>query len=238
MNDLEAYFLQHEGTLIHKWTHYFEVYERHFGRFRGQPLNLVEIGVSQGGSLQMWRHYFGPLVNIIGVDINPNCLQFEGPGVRIVIGDQGDRAFLRELAATLPAVDILIDDGGHTMRQQIHTFEELFPRVQPNGVFLIEDLHTSYWKKWGGGYRKRSSFIEYSKNFIDAINAWHSQEPARLDVTEFTRTVNSLHFYDSMLVIEKRPMAPPRHERRGVARFADHEVQQPRLVDRLRRALM
>jgi hypothetical protein len=61
------------------------------------------------------------------VDINPNCKQFEEPGVRIEIGDQGDRVFLRTLAASLPPIDILIDDGGHTMRQQINTFEELFP---------------------------------------------------------------------------------------------------------------
>lgn len=237
MNDLEAFFEQHDGRLIHKWHHYFEVYDRHFSRFRGQPINLVEFGVSQGGSLQMWRNYFGPLAKIWGVDINPNCKQFEDATTTIVIGDQEDRSFLKKFATSLPPIDILIDDGGHTMRQQISTFEEVFPAVQANGVYLIEDLHTSYWKNWGGGYKKPGSFIEYSKNFIDKLNAWHSQEPARLDVSDFTRSVASIHYYDSVLVLEKKPMAKPTHERKGQALFPDYEHKSPRLIDRIRRRL-
>ena len=79
MNDLEHYFNQHTGRLIHKWDHYFEIYDRHFARFRGRPVNIVEFGVSQGGSLQMWRHYFGAGASVFGVDINPNCKRFEEP---------------------------------------------------------------------------------------------------------------------------------------------------------------
>jgi hypothetical protein len=237
VNDLEAFFQRHEGRLLHKWRHYFEIYDRHFARFRGQPICMVEFGVSQGGSIDMWRHYFGSQARYFGVDINRDCKQFEGPGVTIFIGDQEDRAFLRTLAHTLPPIDILIDDGGHTMRQQIHTFEELFPCVQPHGVYLIEDLHTSYWKRWGGGYKKRNSFIEYSKDFIDRLNAWHSREPRRLRPSAFTRSVHSLHYYDSVLVIEKRPMSEPVHERKGRQLFPDYEHQSPRWIDRIRRKL-
>ena len=123
------------------------------------------------------------------------------------------------------------------MRQQINTFEEVFPAVQANGVYLIEDLHTSYWKNWGGGYKKPGSFIEYSKNFIDKLNAWHSQEPARLDVSDFTRSVAAIHYYDSVLVLEKKPMAKPTNERKGRALFPDYEHKSPRLIDRIRRRL-
>lgn len=237
MNDLRAFFDRHDGRLLHKWHHYFDIYDRHFSRFRGRPICIVEFGVSQGGSLQMWRDYFGPGATIYGVDINPNCKQFEGPGVHITIGDQEDREFLKAFARSLPPIDILIDDGGHTMKQQIHTFEELFPSVQPDGVYLIEDLHTSYWAKWGGGHKKAGTFIELSKTFIDSINAWHSQEPGRLSPDDFTRSVRSLHFYDSVLVIEKHPMIPPTHERKGTAAFPDGEHQSPRLIDRVRRKL-
>jgi hypothetical protein len=94
--------------------------------------------------------------------------------------------------------------------------------VAPEGVYLCEDLHTSYWREFGGGYRRRGSFIEYSKGFIDAINAWHSREPRRLSVTDFTRSVHSLHYYDSVLVVEKRLMVPPSHQRVGQAAFADY----------------
>lgn len=221
MNDLERFFRANDGRLIHKWLHYFEIYDRHFAAFRGRPLTVLEFGVSQGGSLKMWRDYFGPGLKLVGVDINPNCRQFEEEGVRIVIGDQGDRSFLRHLAAELPPIDILIDDGGHTMAQQIATFEELFPKIAPTGVYLCEDTHTSYWKRWGGGVRRRGSFIEYSKRWVDDLHAWHSREPSRLAVGDFTKTAHSVHFYDSVVVVEKRPMVPPKDERTGQASFPD-----------------
>jgi hypothetical protein len=209
MNDLEKYFTENTGNLTHKWKHYFEIYDRHFSRFRGTEVHLVEIGVFHGGSLQMWKHYFGPKAKIFGIDINPHCKNLEEEQVRIFIGDQGDRKFLKSLAEKIPRIDILIDDGGHTMQQQINTFEEVFPCIDNNGVYLCEDLHTSYWPDYGGAYKKRGTFIEYSKNFIDYINAWHSLQTNRLSVTAFTKSVHSLHYYDSILVIEKRPIEKP-----------------------------
>lgn len=237
MNDLERFFSQNDGRLIHKWKHYFEIYDRHFSRFRGSPVNIVEFGVSQGGSIQMWKHYFGDNAKIYGIDINQNCKQFEEAGVKIFIGDQEDRRFLQSVARQVPAIDILIDDGGHTMRQQIATFEELFPYVSPNGVYLIEDLHTSYWERWGGGYKRQGSFIEYSKNFIDQINAWHSKQPQKFKVSDFTKTAKSLHFYDSVLVVEKYPMMPPSHSRTGQAQFPDYDQPYMGLLQRLKRKL-
>jgi len=238
MNDLERFFEANTDRLIHKWRHYFEIYDRHFARFRGQSPHVVEFGVSQGGSMRMWKDYFGAGATIHGVDINPHCKQFEEDGVHIHIGDQENRGFLRELAQRLPKIDILIDDGGHTMRQQIHTFEELFAKVSDTGVYLIEDLHTSYWAKWGGGVRRKGTFIEYSKDFIDRLHAWHSREPQRLAVDDFTRSVHSLHYYDSVLVIEKRPMQPPTHERIGQASFPEYEPPPPApWWQRLRRSL-
>lgn len=237
MNDLERFFNQNQGRLIHKWQHYFDIYDRHFSRFRGSPVNIVEFGVSQGGSIQMWKHYFGAGAKIYGVDINPNCQQFEEADVKIFIGDQEDRGFLQSVARQVPVIDILIDDGGHTMRQQIATFEELFPRIAANGVYLVEDLHTSYWQRWGGGYRRKGSFIEYSKDFIDQINAWHSKQPQKFKVSDFTKTAKSLHFYDSVLVIEKQPMLPPTHARTGHAQFPDFDQPYLGLLEKLKRKL-
>jgi hypothetical protein len=217
MNDLEKYFAQNTGRLIFKWKHYFEIYDRHFSRFRGTDVHILEFGVYQGGSLQMWKHYFGPKCRIYGVDINPQCKRIEEDGVEILLGDQEDRTFLRSLVKKIPRIDILIDDGGHSMRQQINTYEEIFPHVAANGVYLCEDLHTSYWDNFGGGYRRKGTFIEYSKNFIDHLNAWHSREPKKFAVTDFTRSVHSLHYYDSVLVIEKRPIEMPSHSQTGRA---------------------
>lgn len=209
MNDLEKWFTENTGRTIQKWKHYFEIYERHFARFRGTDVHVVEFGVAHGGSLQMWKLYFGPSARIFGVDINPHCKKLEQEQIEIFIGDQEDRSFLKSLAKQIPRIDILIDDGGHFMPQQINTFEELFPHIDGKGVYLCEDLHTSYWPGWGGGHKKRGTFIEYSKNFVDCIHAWHSAQPRRLSVTEFTKTVYSLHYYDSILVIEKRPIEKP-----------------------------
>jgi hypothetical protein len=233
MNDLEKYFEANTGRLIHKWMHYFEIYDRHFARFRGTDVHIVEFGVSQGGSLDMWKAYFGPRCKIFGVDINPHCKALENEAVTIFIGDQENRSFLKSLAAKVPRIDILIDDGGHTMGQQIATFEELFDRIDPNGVYLCEDLHTSYWKKWGGGYGRRSTFIEYSKRFIDRIHAWHSQTPL-LKIDAFTRSAHSLHYYDSILVIEKRPVPEPMHRKTGVATVPDYTSPGKQAADRLR----
>lgn len=110
MNDLEKFFEANTGHLIHKWMHYFEIYDRHFASFRGTDVHILEFGVSQGGSLDMWKHYFGPRCRIYGVDINPHCKALEDEDVTIFIGDQEDRDFLRSLTAKIPRIDILIDD--------------------------------------------------------------------------------------------------------------------------------
>lgn len=211
MNDLQKFFSNNQGRLLHKWKHYFEIYNRHFSKYRGTDVHIVEFGVSHGGSLHLWKDYFGANAKVFAIDINPNCKELEEDGIKIFIGDQQNRQFLRSLVKSIPRIDILIDDGGHTMKQQINTFEELFPHIDENGIYLCEDLHTSYWWKFGGGYKRKNTFIEYSKNFIDYIHAWHSKQPKKLRVSEFTKSVSSLHYYDSILVIEKRPMSKPKN---------------------------
>ena len=208
MNELEKYFNANTKRRIFKWQHYFEIYDRHLNKFRNKEINILEIGVMHGGSLQMWKDYFGSKAKIYGIDINPECKKFEEQNINIFIGSQSDRSFLKEIKRQIPPVDILIDDGGHTMEQQITSFEELFEHMTSNGVYLCEDLHTSYWEEFGGGYKKPGTFIEYSKIFIDYINAFHSKDDS-LKVNSFTESAHSLHYYDSVLVIEKRKMEKP-----------------------------
>ncbi|MFV2057232.1 MAG: class I SAM-dependent methyltransferase [Thiohalomonadales bacterium] len=235
MNELEKYFTENTNRSIHKWQHYFYIYDRYFSRFRGTDVHVVEFGVSEGGSLQMWKEYFGPACKIYGVDINPLCKELEEDGIQIFIGDQEDRKFLRSLAKEIPRIDILIDDGGHRMGQQINTFEELFPVIDENGVYLCEDMHTSYWKGWGGGgYKKKGTFIEYCKNFIDYINAWHSQT-SKLSVLDFTKSARSLHFYDSVLVIEKEVVDAPYHLRTGEEKIKPYRPPKDSIRRRIRR---
>ncbi len=233
MNDLEKYFTENTGRLIDKWQHYFQIYDRHFSRFRGTDVHVVELGVSQGGSLQMWKQYFGPHAKIFGIDINTHCKRLEEEQIEILIGDQEDRKFLKSLREKIPRIDILIDDGGHTMQQQINTYEELFTHIDKHGVYLCEDLHTSYWPDCGGGYKKPGTFIEYSKNFVDDINAWHSLQTRQLRVTAFTQSAHSLHYYDSVLVIEKQPIEKPFRLTTGTATVPEFQPRK-RLLRRIK----
>jgi cephalosporin hydroxylase len=213
-NPLERYFYDNKGRLIHKWLHYFDIYDRHVSPYRGKPVTVVEFGVSHGGSLQMWKKYFGRKARIVGVDINPECARFVEPQIEVVIGDQEDRKFLRALRKKVGDIDVVIEDGGHTMPQQINTFEVLWPAVRDGGVFLLEDLHTSYWPNYDGGHKKPGTFIEYAKDLIDQMNAWHSREES-LEVDKYTRTIKGMHVYDSIIVFDKGDVTKPKHKRRG-----------------------
>lgn len=218
-NPLAEYFRNNPGRLIDKWHHYFEIYHRHFAAFRGRSPVVVEIGIYHGGSLEMWRHYFGRGARIVGIDLDPRCRQFEGDAVSVMIGDQADRGFLSQVRARFPHVDIVIDDGGHTMAQQITSFEELYPHIQPHGVYLCEDLHTSYYPPYGGGYRRDGTFIQYATRLVDQLHAWYSTEPDRFRVDQITRSTHGLHFYDSVLVAEKRPITEPTASKTGKPSF-------------------
>lgn len=209
MGELADYFRSNTGRLISKWEHYFEIYERHFAPYRGRPVRVAEIGIWHGGSLQMWRQYFGPQARIVGVDFNPACATLAEPGIEIEIGDQADPALHRRLRSRYGSFDIVIDDGGHMMNQQTTTFLELYPAVAPGGLYVAEDLHTSYFEDWGGGLRRPGTFIEYAKLLIDQLHAWHGPPPG-LKIDHVTQSAFGLHFYDSMLVIEKRRLAAPR----------------------------
>jgi hypothetical protein len=224
MESLREIFYNHEGNLIHKWDHYFEIYERYFTKYRGKEINLLEIGVSQGGSIQMWKKYFGDKLKIYSVDINPECIKFKDLTTRLYIGSQEDPVFLEKLKNDLPVMDVIIDDGGHTMKQQILTFEFLFLKLKEEGIYLVEDTHTSYWDVYGGGFKKRNTFIEYSKNIIDALHVGHFETAQKaLLNNEIIENIYSLAFYDSVVVIEKRKRPAPFHLKRGTASVNDYQ---------------
>ena len=212
---LREIFYNHQGRLIHKWDHYFEIYEKYFLKYKGQKLNILEIGVSQGGSLQLWKKYFGDEVNIYAIDINPECKQFEDDNIRIFIGSQSDRHFLTEVIQQLPDLDIIIDDGGHTMEQQKVSFEVLYSKVKEGGLYMVEDTHTSYWYEFHGGMKKPGTFIEYSKGLIDSLYEDHILHKDNITRNDITRNINAISFYDSIVVFEKLKRKDAFHVRRG-----------------------
>lgn len=130
-------FKAHRGRQIDKWEHYFPIYEKHFAAFVGKPVKLLEIGVDHGGSLQMWKEYFGPLAQITGVDINPACAAYTEPQISVIIADQRSQSL-----DAFGDFDIVIDDGSHVCAHQSITFRNLWPRTK--SVYLIEDCHNGY----------------------------------------------------------------------------------------------
>jgi hypothetical protein len=200
-NPLWAYFDAHkEGRGIWKWLHYFDIYHRHLSKFRGREVHVLEIGIYSGGSLGMWRHYFGPRCRVYGVDIEPACKAYEDESVKVFIGDQADRDFWKRVREQVPTIDVVIDDGGHLAEQQIVTLEELLPHLRAGGVYVCEDLHGAF-----------NGFSSYAAGFMHRL---HQYEPSTNNVndndrrivckaTPFQSVIHSAHVYPFVTVIEK-----------------------------------
>jgi len=199
-NPLLAYFSAHkEGAGIYKWMHYFDIYHRHFQKFVGCEVHVLEVGIYGGGSLSMWRQYFGENCHIYGVDIQPTCVAHSDEKTRVFIGDQADRAFWDKIRKAVPIVDILIDDGGHLPEQQRITLEEMLPHISSGGVYLCEDIH--------GDNNEFSAYVQGLANGLNfAIMAdfpTHTADFA-LTATELQKAIQSIHLYPFVTVIEKR----------------------------------
>jgi len=215
MNELYGFFQTNKsGRQINKWRHYFEIYETYFSIFRNKPIVFLEIGVQNGGSYKMFREYFGEEALFFGIDLDPRCKEFEEEGFKVFIGSQQDSIFLNSVIAELPMIDIILDDGGHTMLQQIISFEILFNKLKPKGVYLVEDTHTSYINEYGGGYKRIGTFIEYSKKFADVVNGFHINSKNSL-IAKYKNSVKSVHFYDSIVVFIKDEIKQPFSEISG-----------------------
>jgi cephalosporin hydroxylase len=208
-------FYSHQGNLIHKWDHYFDIYEKYFSQYRGKPVNMLEIGISHGGSLQLWKKYFGAHVHVYAIDINPDCKKLQEENTTIFIGSQTDKEFLQQVSDQIPAVDFIIDDGGHTMEQQIVSFEMLYMKVKEGGVYIVEDTHTSYWDQFHGGLRNPGTFIEKSKGLVDSLYDHHVMDKSQIRIDEITQHINGIAFYDSMVVFEKNLRKQPFHKQIG-----------------------
>ncbi len=205
LNDLEKFAIWGRHKRLDKWMHYYEAYDRAFSKYRNRPVSILEIGVRGGGSLQMWKDYFGKNetdVTIYGIDIDSRCRELEEEKIRIFIGSQEDKEFLNQVKEKIGKIDIIIDDGGHTMNQQITSLETLWDCLKDDGTYLCEDTGTSYMAEFGGGYKALNTFIEYSKNLIDYIHAENS-ETGELRSNHWSEEVKALSYYNGMVFIEK-----------------------------------
>lgn len=212
INPLWEYFQNNkQGNGIWKWEHYFDIYHTHFNKFVNKEVKILEIGIYSGGSLSMWKSYFGDNCKVFGIDIEESCKVYENDYTSIFTGDQEDRTFWKTFFNEVGSVDIVIDDGGHTTEQQRITFEETLQMINPGGVYLCEDVH-----------RQGNRFAEYSASFIHELNKIKHNPKSQIldsDVSNFQSSIKSIHFYPYVFVVEKHkaPISKLRAPKHGTS---------------------
>ena len=215
--DILDFFANNKGPAVHKWHQYIPIYDRYFSKYRNGPVRFLEIGVQNGGSLQMWRKYFGPDARIGGIDIDPKCIELDGQVGMVRIGSQEDPEFLRSVVEELGGVDIVLDDGSHLMPHMRASLRILFPLLSDGGLYMVEDVHCAYMRRYGGGTRSKANFLNHVREIIDDMHRWYHPIPPH--VPELDRIVSGIHVHDSIVVFEKDSVHPPVHsivgERRG-----------------------
>ena len=195
------------------YHNYTEIYARYFAPLREQPIKFLEIGISKGNSVKLWESYF-KCAELHFIDITLQNAEYHSLKSQYHIVDQESpqeiELFVQKTGGQF---DVILDDGGHTMEQQIVSFKCLFPHVKSGGLYIIEDLHTSYWSQFGGGSHEGTT-IAFLKGLIDDVNfvgamtgrASHLYIDPSVsnELTPYKSQIGSIHFYDSVAIILKR----------------------------------
>ena len=199
MTKFEDLFVTHRGRYSSKWQHYFEIYDRHLFKFIGQSFTFIEIGIDQGGSLELWKKYFGKKVNLVGIDIK-NSVVFDDDQIRTFQGDQKDTEFLSKVLEKIDTPTVILDDGSHIQSDILTTFDFMFPHLSDSGVYIIEDCHTAYWPRFQGGITSHLNIVDIFSRTVHDVNSKYYNEPKTVKIQQ----LDSIHFYDSVIVLEKR----------------------------------
>lgn len=220
-NTLKDLYNTHLGNVSDKWSSYLEKYEEVFSSYRDAPVRVFEIGVQNGGSLEIWSEYFQNAELILGCDINPKCaaISYDNDRIKLILGDIKDPTTLHKVQSASEEMDIIIDDGSHLSGDIINTFCKLFPKLSLGGTYVVEDLHCSYWKQFEGGLNHPKSSISFFKALIDILNHehWGLDIPRRKHLDEFSipdelsetvlADLHSVAFSNSMCIIQKKEQA-------------------------------
>lgn len=198
-------FMNHKKSLVHKFEHHIRIYEELFEPFRGKPVSVLELGVAQGGSLQLWREYFGPEAKILGVDIQGSYHHLKQDNIEVIFANEADPDLPSKVTAKIGEIDILIDDAGHECLDQIAAFENFFPYISDGGIYACEDIHTSYRWTHHGGLKSKYSFVEYMKEMADYMHIaeFRKQLPEGFKAPASLDHIKSITFHRSLLVVRK-----------------------------------
>ncbi len=185
-----------------KWEKYFDVYENIFQNYKNKNITFVEIGIFNGGSLQLWKNYFGPNSRIIGIDINQECKKFENKknNIEIFIGNQSDEQFWDNFFNKVGKVDLILDDGGHTNLDQIITTTKVIDKINDGGLLVIEDTHTSYLSEYNSS--AKYSFINFVKSMVDDLNSNIDLKTNIKKKFSLKKYIYSIEFFESIVVFK------------------------------------
>lgn len=210
--------LQKTGKVSDKWSSYLDYYDRIFADKRDAPINLFEIGIQNGGSLETWAQYFRNARNIIGCDIDPSCrtLRYDDPRIKLIVADANSDYTFNEIKSVCNALDIVIDDGSHRSVDILQSFVTYFQMLRPGGTYIIEDTHTLYWQSWGGELTNKFNAYKFFKKMIDVINYqfWDKEMSIEEHYSDFFQPngmpafikegwVESIEFRNSIIMITK-----------------------------------
>jgi hypothetical protein len=202
-------FFANERHIIHKWLHYLPIYDELLEPYVGSKVKMLEIGVSKGGSLGLWRKFLGNEAMIFGIDIDPSCAAYDGDYASVRIGSQDDPQFLRSVVSEMGGIDVVLDDGSHVASHQRASFNVLFPLLSEGGLYIIEDMHTAYWPSFEGGLKRRGTAVEFLKDKIDEIHMHYRTKG--LNTVASMPNIESIQFFDSIAVVRKRKQLPRYH---------------------------
>ena len=215
---LHALYSAHHGKISDKWSSYLSLYHREFEVHRTRTKSLLEIGIQNGGSLELWAKYFPHIELIVGCDINPKCglLHYADPRIKLILGDATATSVQQAVLACSPTFDIVIDDGSHLPREVVLAFLRYWPQVSPGGVFVAEDLHCDYFPSHQGGIRTRLTANRFFGELVHIVNHEHWQGvmtipallaafeiPNEFDLNGLSETIASISFHNSVAIIRK-----------------------------------
>jgi Methyltransferase domain len=219
MSQITETFNIHQGKMLDKWSSYLHIYDSVLESRRDKIFNIIEIGIQNGGSVELWAKIFNNLKSISAIDINPECskLDFADKRIEVYIGDANSDNIIDRLRHKSERIDLVIDDGSHLSRDIIVSFLNYFKFLRPGGIYIVEDLHCSYWEEFSGGLFHPFSSISFFKNLIDSLNFEHwgikkdrsfifkkfeDEYQLKIDQSLLSH-IHSIAFFNSMCVITK-----------------------------------
>ncbi|MEX2739904.1 class I SAM-dependent methyltransferase [Rhizobium mongolense] len=216
---LDEYALEYGTDKASSHHNYTEIYERVFSPVRETTKGLIEIGIGgvnykgvAGSSLKMWASYFTN-AQVVGVDIDPTAEKDYGERISVVIGDQTRKSVLDKALNALPSVDVIIDDGSHINNLTVATFEYLWPRLRPGGIYVIEDTVCVGELRLGNTRAQTEQLVltllrglEVNGRIMTKGNAadFYKINPDYC-LNDYERWVESVELYRGVYVIRKRP---------------------------------